>query len=257
MTIVDTHCHIGLHKYEPLESLTFHMDRAGVDKAVFIQYGGNCDNQYMIDAAAKQPDRFRSTMIVDPADDGSAVRTWAEKGIVGIRLPVAFRATAADPLAQWRAAADIGLVVSAPSRPATLLSDEFTEVLDTFPDLEIVIEHLAGVGSDAEAPYDEYRQALKLAERPNLTIKLPGFGEICKVPLPFDPIPPVADMALEAFGADRMMWGSDYPPVSGREGYDNSLSVPLEYFGKLSDDEQSAIFGGTALRVWRFDESVS
>lgn len=252
MTIVDTHCHIGLLKYEPVESLAFHMDRAGVDKAVFIQYGGNSDNQYMIDSAATRPERFRSAMIVDSSDDGTAVRRWAEKGIVGIRLPIASRSTAADPLAQWRAAAELGLVVSAPSRPTALLSDEFREVLDAFPDLEIVIEHLAGVGSDAQGPYDEYREALKLAERSNLTIKLPGFGEICKVPLPFDPIPPVADLALEAFGADRMMWGSDYPPVSGREGYDNSLSVPSEYFSKLSSDEQAAIFGETALRIWKF-----
>lgn len=253
MTIVDTHCHIGLHKYEPVESLTYHMDQSGVDKAVFIQYGGNNENLYMIDSAAEQPGRFQAAMIVAPDEDGARIRYWAELGIVGIRLPAASRATGSDPLAHWRAAADIGLVVSAPSRPSALLSDEFTEVLDTFPDLQIVIEHLAGVGSDAAAPYDEYRSALQLAERPNLTIKLPGFGEICKLPLPFDPIPPLADMALEAFGPDRMMWGSDYPPVSGREGYGNSLSVPLAYFSELSDDERAAIFGGTALKVWKFD----
>ncbi len=254
MTIVDTHCHIGVYKYEPVESLAFHMERAGVDKAVFIQYGGNSDNQYMVDSAAAQPGRFQSAMIVAPDDGGSAIRAWAEKGIVGIRLPLASRATGDDPLAHWRVAAELDLVVSAPSRPSVLLGEPFSEVLNTFPDLEIVIEHLAGVGSDAKPPYDEFRKALELAERPNLTIKLPGFGEICKVPLPFDPIPPVADMALEAFGPNRMMWGSDYPPVSGREGYDNSLAVPRGYFSKLSDDEQSAVFGGTALKVWRFDE---
>ena len=37
MTIVDTHCHAGTDKYEPIESLLFHMDEAGVDKAVLIQ----------------------------------------------------------------------------------------------------------------------------------------------------------------------------------------------------------------------------
>ena len=30
MTIVDTHCHIGLHKYEPVESLLYHMNTSGV-----------------------------------------------------------------------------------------------------------------------------------------------------------------------------------------------------------------------------------
>lgn len=253
MTIVDTHCHVGLHKYEPVESLVFHMDHAGVDKAVFIQYGGNSDNAYMIESMAAHPGRFQSAMIVEPDDDGSAIRRWAEQGVVGIRLPHASRATGSDPLAQWRTAAELDLVVSAPSRPEGLLSTAFTEVLDAFSDLSIVIEHLAGVGRDAEAPYEKYKRALTLAERPNLTIKLPGFGEFCDVPLPTGPIPPVADMALEAFGADRVMWGSDFPPVSSREGYNNSLNVPLAHFEGLSDTERAAIFGETALRVWRFD----
>ena len=59
--------------------------------------------------------------------------------------------------------------------------------------------------------------------------------------------------ALEAFGADRIMWGSDFPVVSSREGYDNSLRLPLAYFARLSEDERDAIFGGTAMRVWRFE----
>jgi len=51
-----------------------------------------------------------------------------------------------------------------------------------------------------------------------LTIKLPGFGEFCELPCPFEAVPPLAEMALEAFGPQRVMWGSDYPPVSSREG---------------------------------------
>lgn len=252
MTIVDTHCHVGLLKYEPVESLLHMMNTYGVDKAVFIQNAGNTDNQYMHDSMAAHPGRFQSAMIVPPEDDGTLVRSWAEKGIVGIRLPLESRANAPDPLAQWRAAADLGLVVSAPSRVPALLGDPFREVLDAFPDLQIVIEHLGGVGRNAEPPYADFKEALKLAERPNLTIKMPGFGEICEVPLPFDPIPPLPDMVVEAFGPDRVMWGSDYPPVSGREGYGNSLSVVREYFAKLGEEEQAAIFGGTALRVWKF-----
>lgn len=254
MTIVDTHCHIGLLKYEPVESLAFMMDKSGVDKAVFIQYAGNTDNSYMIEAMAASPGKYQSAMIVAPDDDGTQIRAWAERGIVGIRLPLDARAEGPDPLAHWRAADDLGLVVSAPSRVPKLLGEAFREVIDTFPNLQIVIEHLAGVGQNAEAPYDDYKRAMELAERPNLSIKLPGFGEICKVPLPFDPIPPLADIALEAFGPERMMWGSDYPPVSGREGYANSLSVPMDYFKGLSADERAWIFGKAALMIWKFED---
>jgi len=254
MTIVDTHCHVGLLKYEPVESLLYHMDRSGVEKAVMIQYMGNADNAYMLEASAAHPDRLQAVVIVEPADDGRRVREWADKGCVGIRLPAAARAECADPLAQWRAANDLGLVVSAPSRPQTLLSDAFGEVLDTFPDLRIVIEHLGGIGQNSEPPHDTFGQVMQLASRPNLSIKLPGFGEICPVPMPFDPIPPLPDMALEAFGPQRVMWGSDFPPVSSREGYGNSLRVPQEYLASLSEGDREWIFGKTALKIWEFVE---
>ena len=252
MTIVDTHCHIGLHKYEPVESLLYHMNTSGVDHAVFIQYAGNSDNQYMLDSMAAQPEKFQAAMIVDPTDDGTAMRQWAERGIIGIRLPANSRADCADPLAQWRTAADLDLVVSAPSSPQSLLSHEFAEVIREFPNLSIVIEHLAGIGEGQQPPYDTFKKILELAEKPNLSIKLPGFGEICPVPLPFDPIPPLADMAIEAFSSQRVMWGSDYPPVSRREGYDNSLKVPMDYLSELSEEDREWIFGKTALKIWRF-----
>lgn len=267
--VVDTHCHIGLHKYEPLEALLFHMRRADVSQAVLIQYMGNTDNAYLLHAMTEHPGTFAAAMIVPPDDDGSAIRAWAEQGIGGIRLSAAFRGSGADPLAHWRTAAELGLVVSAPSSPQTLLSDEFAEVLGTFPDLPIVIEHLAGAkpgpnvktfrvdqraGGDSSAGVEEFRPVLALAQHENLTIKLPGFGEFCHLPHPFQNIPPYADLALEAFGPRRMMWGSDWPPVSSREGYDSSLSFPLDYFSGLSAEERAWIFGRTAQKVWGLPE---
>lgn len=255
MTIVDTHCHIGLHKYEPVESLLYHMERSGVHKAVFIQYMGNPDNTYIVDSQNAHPGRFSAAMIVEKGDDGTRIREWAEKGIAGIRLPADARAECADPLAHWRTAADLGLVVSAPSRPQTLLSEAFTEVVRAFPGLRIVIEHLGGIGVGAQPPYDDFKRVLELAQYPNLSMKLPGFGEFCALPHPFAHIPPLADMALEAFGPQRMMWGSDFPPVSSREGYDNALRLPLDYLSALSEDERAWVFGKTALRVWEFGEA--
>ena len=139
MIIVDTHCHAGLTKYEPVESLLRHMETSGVDQAVLIQYMGNTDNGYLVDCLARFPGKLAAAMIVPQEDDGSAVRRWAERGIQGIRLRPDARAAAADPMAQWRAADEEGLVVSAPSRPEWLLSAQFAEVTDTFPDLRIVI----------------------------------------------------------------------------------------------------------------------
>ncbi|MFT5089181.1 MAG: L-fuconolactonase [Candidatus Latescibacterota bacterium] len=255
MTIVDTHCHTGIHKYEPIDSLLFHMEKNGVGKAVLIQHAGETDNSYHIECLRQHPDRFASAMIVAPDDDGARIRHWAEQGIIGIRLPASSRATSDDPLSQWRTAAELDLVVSAPCNPAALLSEEFSEVLRLFPTLHIVIEHLGGVGQNSAEPYGEFKRVLQLAERPNLSIKLPGFGEFCSLPFPFAHVPPLAEMAIEAFGPERVMWGSDYPPVSSREGYAHSLHFPQEYLAALSESERAWIFGESALKIWRFPQS--
>ena len=252
MLIVDTHCHAGLDKYELVESLLYHMDQSGVDRAVLIQHGGQTDNSYHVECLQKHPNRLQSAMLVAADDDGTRMRHWAAQGLVGIRLSAASRAQTADPLAQWRTAAELDLVVSAPSSPDALLSPQFAEVVETFPDLHIAIEHLAGIGHNAQPPYEQFEQALKLARHPNLSLKLPGFGEFCDLPHPFAHIPPLARLAVEAFGPQRIMWGSDYPPVSSREGYDNSLRVPMQYFADLSEEDRAWIFGKTALKVWRF-----
>ena len=119
MTIVDTHCHTGIHKYEPVEALLFHMERAQVDKAILIQHAGETDNSYHVECLARHPDRFASAMVVEPEDDGSKIRAWAAQGIVGIRLSATSRAQGSDPLAQWRTAAELDLVVSAPATSTT------------------------------------------------------------------------------------------------------------------------------------------
>ena len=272
--IIDTHCHVGLHKYEPLETLLYHMNRAGVDGAVFIQYMGNSDNSYLVDCLRRHPGRFAAAMIVPADDDGTAIRAWAAQGLGGLRLAVDDLATGADPLIQWRTANELGLVVSARCSIESLLSAEFAQVVTTFPALPIVIEHLAGAKLDLQPPYANFKKVLALARFPNLTIKLPGFGEFynlttlfhgalgenqaeldaalaSRAPALFDQIPPLADLVLEAFGPERIMWGSDWPPVSSREGYDNALAVPRSWASTLSQAEQDAIFGGTASRVWK------
>jgi L-fuconolactonase len=70
----------------------------------------------------------------------------------------------------------------------------------------------------------------------------------------YEPIAPLVEMAYEAFGASRMMWGSDYPPVSVREGYGNALRFTMERLSDKSADERALIFGGVAAKLFGFGE---
>ena len=142
-------------------------------------------------------------------------------------------------------------------RSAGFASDEFARTIESVPKLSIVIEHLGGLNRPAETDAEEAvrRKVFGLARFPNTCIKIHGLGEFsrrampAKEPLPFvEPIPTTLQEAYEAFGPSRTMWGSDYPPVSGREGYANALSFTRdELRGKNGLDD---VFGGTALRVF-------
>ena len=68
----------------------------------------------------------------------------------------------------------------------------------------------------------------------------------------FHDVPPFMEMAYEAFGARRMMWGSDFPPVAGREGYRNALHWPMDHIPFRDNAEKEWIFGRTALSLFEF-----
>ncbi len=260
MPIIDTHCHAGGNWFEPIEVLEFQMDRCGVDAAVLIQHGGTYDNTYLFEEATKRGDRFKVAVLIDPESDNPLgdLTKEAERGAAGVRLYPGQQFKTSHPHDIWKKAGELGLVVTSLGGAEGFASDEFKAMLDACPDTPVVIEHLVGVGI-TDPPYTLYESALECAERPNTTIKVPGLGEITPRPprlLPefrFDDVPPLFEMAKEAFGAQRMMWGSDFPPSAGREGYQNTLEGVRNHPAFADGDDIEWVLGKTAARVWGFD----
>ncbi len=159
----------------------------------------------------------------------------------------------------WRQAAALGLPISCAGSAQAFADPAFAQVLEAMPTTTVVIEHLGSVNiPDGEsAPYLLRRTVFDLARYPHVAIKFHGLGEICPRRQPFpQPFPfdrsylALFDLALAAFGAERMLWGSDFPPVSGREGYANALRWPQEHFAARPAPDQTALFGGTAQRIF-------
>ncbi len=259
--IIDTHCHAGRNWFQPIETLEFEMDQAGVDAAVLIQHGGTYDNGYLFEEAAKRAGRFKVVVMIDPADPDplGKLEQLAGQGAVGVRIaPDGTFSALSDVTDIWRRAGELGLVVSSLGDARRFSSASFKKIIDDSPDTQIVIEHLAGVGI-TDPPYTDFESALEAAQRPNTTIKVPGLGEITPRPpvlLPgfrFENVPPLFEMAHEAFGADRMMWGSDFPPSAGREGYANTLEGVRSHPAFSNGGDVDWILGKTAARVWGFD----
>lgn len=259
--IVDSHCHVSPVWYEPVELLLRQMELNNVDHAVLIQMNGQFDNSYQQECLKLYPGKFSSVVLVDAESPSASedLKRLVGEGASGVRLRPTTRSRGADPLAIWRTAAELGVAVSCIGNSLQFAADEFAQLVAALPNLPIVVEHL-GSGSSADANDAERAARLKafeLSRFPNTYLKFDGLGEFAqrampvKAPFPFvEPIPDTLEQALKSFGPNRMMWGSDYPPVSRREGYGNALRHPMARLGSLSTEERDQMFGKVALSVF-------
>lgn len=260
MWVVDSHCHVSTVWYEPVETLLDQMDRNGVAQAVLVQMLGQFDNSYQQACARKYPERFASVVAVDAArtDACSALAALAAQGAAGVRLRPDARSPGTDPLAIWRTAAARGLAVSCVGTAEMFASPELFELLETLPDLTLVLEHLGATSRAGSTDAATRSRVFEAARYHNVYLKVPGLGELVPRPavLPSHRTPLAShvaelDWAIERFGAERLMWGSDFPLVGSREGYANALGWTRSAIVATRPDAEERVFGGTARAVFK------
>jgi L-fuconolactonase len=184
----------------------------------------------------------------------------------GIRHPLL---TEPDP--GWLARPDVqrglialgaaGLVFDLVLRPSQLPAA--VRAAASLPDVTFVLDHLgnADVGSAVDSAWAA--SFADLAALPNTVCKLSGILAV-PAPGPKQPGPvrdtqppsvshlrPYLDLALDHFGADRLMFGSDWPVCTLGASYDAVVATAVALTGKLSEPERAAILSGTARAVYR------
>ncbi|MET9894203.1 amidohydrolase family protein [Streptomyces sp. NPDC006465] len=120
------------------------------------------------------------------------------------------------------------------------------------PGLTFVLDHL-GKPPIAEGTLDPWASAVReLAALPNTVCKLSGMvTEADPARWTPDDLRPYADTVLEAFGPDRMMFGSDWPVCTLAATYGQVLRTAEALTAGLAESERHAVFAGTATRVYR------
>jgi L-fuconolactonase len=92
----------------------------------------------------------------------------------------------------------------------------------------------------------------ELAKRENVSCKFSGVAtEVRDAEWSLETIRPYWDVALEAFGPQRLMFGSDWPVCLLRTSYEKWHSAVSELASELSANEQNAFWGGNAERVYK------
>ncbi|MFB8774680.1 amidohydrolase family protein [Streptomyces broussonetiae] len=119
------------------------------------------------------------------------------------------------------------------------------------PGLTFVLDHL-GKPPVAHGRIEPWRTALRaLAALPNTVGKLSGLlTEAAPGSWRVADLRPYSEAALDAFGPDRLMFGSDWPVCTLRASYGEVLDVTRELLAGLSEGERAAVLAGTATRVY-------
>lgn len=130
-------------------------------------------------------------------------------------------------------------------------------VAEHCPDLNLVIDHLAKPPI-ARNEIEEWAQALKpVARYPNIHCKLSGLvTEANWSSWQASDLRPYVNYALELFGLDRMMFGSDYPVCLLAASYDIVLGSFQELLQELGDSDRDKIFSKNAVRFYRLNSNA-
>jgi L-fuconolactonase len=238
--------------------------RAGVDATVLVQSADNDeDTALMLDVAAANPE-IVAVVAFAPLDQPAVVAERAEtfRGnslIVGVRnlihnLP--------DPAWLLRPDVDAGLGVLEDAGLTFDLVAVLPEhlalvptLVERHPGLRIVVDHLAKppIGmADREPWWSLIRNA---AESPTVYAKVSGLysavGESGSWTT--DAVRPYLHHALDCFGANRLMYGGDWPISILSGGYDRVWDGLSVLFAELSDGDRVEILGNTAVEFYGID----
>ncbi len=237
-----------------------YMDEAGVARAVFVQpWFYHWDNSYMTRCLRRFPDRFRAVCVIDPRGPTApaALRRWRAEGVTGIRLrplrdgerPGRGPWLAADEtLPLWEAIAETDTVACVLQAGSDL--GRLTPILTRFPSLRVVVDHLNNPAPEHGLEEPAFRALLDLARHPQVCVKLSGFHHWCRERYPYRDGLPFAEAAVRAFGAERCMWGSDFPHVLAGCGYVRNRHLLPREATFLSKEDLDLVMGGTAERLW-------
>lgn len=272
MGLVDSHCHLfetgfaGRRHYFPhtdgeLRAYAALRESHAIERSLVVAYEGKSayigNNDYVARLAAEHswitPVAYLSP---DQPPEPDRVDEFLARGFVGFAVYVLNRDDG-EAVAAWPQR-----VVRHLSRHARVLSLNATpeaagalgNVVGRLAPCAVLFSHLGLPGRTSRAPTREHARArlaplLSLAAHGNVGVKVSGFYAASQAAhnYPHHDTVPYVDTLLDAFGAERLYWGSDFSPCLAWISFEQAVDVTLPE--RLSPDERERIFGGNLRRL--------
>lgn len=234
------------------------MDAAGIAKVSLVQastcYGH--DDSYVADTLATAPQRFSGVFSVDMVAPDAIARIdgWVARGLKSLRVFIAGHTAAAadgvkldDPRAYpaWAHAEAKRIPINVQLRADGL--PQLVSLLERFPKAIVVLDHFARPKLEDGAPYAAADSLWSLARFPNLFFKYTTHN-VRESKLGASTQAAFAARMVEAFGAKRIAWGSNFPASAGT--LSDLLDEALEATATLSGTDRAWIFADTAKAIY-------
>jgi predicted TIM-barrel fold metal-dependent hydrolase len=237
------------------DELLKEMAEAGVDAAIIhppTSWDPNA-NELAVEAARQHPDRFAilGNFPLDRPESRALIDGWKKRpGMVGLRftfLQPHMKTWPTDGTMDWLwpAAERAGL-------PVALLAATFMptvgQIAERHPRLKLIIDHLGRPsGTKDDAAWASLPEMLALAKHPNVAIKATGAPSYSSEPYPYRNIHGHLRRIYDAFGPERMFWGTDITrmPCSWRQ----CVTMFTEELPWLSGRDQELVMG-RAVCAW-------
>ena len=233
----------------------------GVEKTVLVQViHYRWDNSYTAYAVKEYPDKFMGVGRINPEDPAAAdhLSYWTEEhGLHGMRLSPSTeasgdwfaRAEMMDPI--FSRATQHGIPMLILTRPGRLT--DLANILDRHSDLDVVVDHMADC-SPGQA--DQLQLLLDLARFPHVYVKISHTWSISQTEYPWTDTHDLVQAVHQAFGANRIMWGTDWPVCLGKATYAQTLSVVKDEMNFFTSEELTWVLGETARRIWSWSDKL-
>ncbi|MBT2225270.1 amidohydrolase [Nonomuraea sp. NEAU-A123] len=278
MDVVDAHCHIiseDLTAYPraPLggkqsdwassrpvtaEGMVGRMDETGIRQAVLVQattaYG--YDNSYVLDSCRRLPGRFVAVGTVDPLRPDAAAGLAAavgDGGLAGVRLFTSGSTmptqgewfAAPETYGFWEKAGELDIPVCLQMRLGAA-TKQLESLLERFPGVRVLLDHI-GYPDIAASPARAGSEVAELARHPGLHLKL-THRNLERLRDAGTEAVDFLEPVVEAFGAERIAWGSNCP--AAEQSLPKLLQLAQDVLAVLTVDARGEIFAGTARRLY-------
>jgi predicted TIM-barrel fold metal-dependent hydrolase len=240
-----------------VERLIAEQGRAGIHKAALVQastcYGH--DNSYIADAVAAHPERFTGVFSCDilASDACDTMARWMARGLTGLRLFTTGSTMPGqagwldDPRSfpAWRKAEESGLPVCLQMTAEGI--PQLEKVLQRFPGVRVVLDHLARPVQDDGPPYKAADSLWGLARFPGVYVKVTERNFVGATAGRATP-ETFFGRLVSAFGASRIAWGSNFP--ASERSLPELLALAENALRFLPETDREWVFSRTAQRLY-------